>query len=178
MTVVWQSAPLPGSGKDKKGMGRDASRGEAPVPCPTPTPQEIGFGSTVVMVGVSVFQGFLAFYLCLGSWLGLSVGKAWLVAGGVSDISLRPGQDQTSKAQAGAWVDGAWQASSRCVQLFLPVPIRRLGLRDLGQPFCGSQIPRFGTKGVGILWSPSIVTALRSWRPSSPLSLSFDQGFF
>lgn len=82
MTVVWHSAPLPGSGKDKKGMGRDAGRGEAPAPCPTPTPQEIGFGSTVVMVGVSVFRGFLAFHLCLESWLGLSGDLGKGLAGG------------------------------------------------------------------------------------------------
>lgn len=146
MTVVWHSAPLPGSGKDKKGVGKDAGRGEAPAPCPTPTPPgnwlwlHSGDGGGV---GVPGFSGISFMPWKLARAVRGSRERPGWWQGGVSDISLRPGQDQTSKAQAGAWVDGAWQASSRCVQLFLPVPMQRgldletsasrsVGLRHLG----------------------------------------------
>lgn len=60
--------------------------GEAPAPCPLPHSQEIGFGSTVAVVGVSVFRfsgiSFMPWKLAQavrGSGEG-----AWMVAGGVA----------------------------------------------------------------------------------------------
>ena len=130
---------------------------------PTPHSGGIGFGSTAVGRGVGVGSGFgfLAFHLCLGSWFGLSgdLGRgAKLVAGGGSMsglchlIGFFPALKARSNTKRSRLVpglmEGAGQASSRCVQLFSPTPRPGLGLETHVSCSVGPRAPGFGLRGL------------------------------
>lgn len=66
--MVWHSAPLPGSGKDTKGVVRDAGGGGSSTLL-HPHPRKLALAPLWWWWGCQC-SGFLAFHLCLGSWLG------------------------------------------------------------------------------------------------------------
>lgn len=151
--MVWHSASLLGPGTDTKAWGGVQAGRRLQHP-PPPKGNRLWLHYCGGWDRGSVF-GFLAFHLCLGSWLVLSgdLGRgARLVAGGVSmsgpchPIGFFPALRARSNIKcgpAGAWANRAGQASSRCVQLFSPTPIESLGLGDPCQLLGGSQVPRF-----------------------------------